>query len=101
MNDGMDEDALLDALLGIEPPATSDCRPPPVHYRCEIDNKSTTPFVGRRCYGGYKPPVAVVPVFALPEKPVEAKHDLGMARIQQRAKDKRDARIKKQLKKNA
>jgi len=103
----MDDEELLYALLGdiedpFPTPKPSYTPPTPKpSYTCEIDRKTTITFVGRRCYGGYKPPVRVVPVFILPEAPKEVRYDLGMERIHQRAKDKRDARVKKRIKQNA
>lgn len=98
----MDDEALLDALLGDVPiPLALPIPPsaPIVKITIEIDTKTTMPVVGRRRFGGYEPPQKVIPQFALPEKPQEVRYDLNMERIHQRAKDKRDTRIKKQLKK--
>lgn len=82
----MDEtDALLYALLADTPK----------QFTVEIDIKTTMPVLGRRCFGGYRPPQKVIPVFLLPEKPVEVKYDLNMDRIHLRAAERRDTRIKK------
>lgn len=98
------DDSLLDALLEFDPPPALSAPklappPPPRKIEITIDNKTTMPGIGRRCYGGYTPATPAIPVFALPEKPVEVHYDLGMDRIHLRAKEKRDTRIKKQLKK--
>lgn len=100
-----DDEALLDALLGdtvpLPTPASLASPVPPrsSHFTVQIDTKTTMSVIGRRRFGGYEPPQKAIPHFMVPEKPREVRYDLNMERIQLRAKDKRDTRIKKQLKK--
>jgi hypothetical protein len=83
----------------VSPPPKLVVSPPKPRFIVEIYTKTTIPFVGRRCYGGYQPPTQEIRIFMLPEKPAEVKYDLNMDRIHLRAKEKRDTRVKKQLKK--
>lgn len=83
----MDDEDLLDTLLGIVPP-----------IKVEVDTKTTAKGIARRCFGGYEPPKQHVPTFAVPERVVEVVYDLNTERIHLRAKQKRDDRIKEKKK---
>jgi hypothetical protein len=110
----MDDDAFLDALLGIPPPRppspAPEAPPPPKlklsSFRVIVDTHSTIPgnWTCRQRYGGYvPPPIRVEATLVIPEAPVEFDplrpgklYDASLYRMKLRAADKRDTKIKNQ-----
>ena len=107
----MDDDAFLDALLGILPPTPvpEDPTPPPLtlsSFQVIVDNHSTIPgnWTCRKQYGGYvPPPIRVEATVMIPDIPVEfdplrpgKQYEVSLSRMKLRASDKRDTKIKKQ-----
>ncbi len=97
----MDENSLLDALLGLTDPVAEEPENPMVLLEITEDNRTTIPgtWVARRRFGGYTIPEKPVPVFELPEGPrtFEKEERTGwksMDRMRLRASDKRDTKIK-------
>lgn len=100
----MDDDFLLDALLGLTDPVAEPVveEDPAIRFTVENDDHTTIPgnWVARRRFGGYTIHEKPVPVFALPEGPrtFEKEERMGwksMDRMRLRAADKRDTKIKK------
>ena len=107
----MDDDAFLDALLGIPPPSPvlKDPTPPSPKlssFQVIVDNHSTIPgnWTCRKQYGGYvPPPIRVEASIVIPDVSVEfdplrpgKQYEVSLSRMKLRAADKRDTKIKKQ-----
>jgi hypothetical protein len=106
----MDDDAFLDALLGLPPPSVPlpVPDPPPPRFTLNVieDTRSIIPgnWTCRQSYGGYvRPPLRQEAILIIEERPVELDplrpgkaYEQSLSRMKLRASDKRDTKIKKQ-----